>query len=147
MGNRVSFPICTSTQRKSKCISEMVSACLKLDNKWTDLHACCMDEAAQQKDYSLLCAAAAAAAARLENNHTPDTNFLSEDSLHLFAAKGTNRVTSSWRHRALGFMKKIKEICNQTNFPPGNIETSIFLLCVFPTTACQRERWDQFPQD
>lgn len=54
-----------------------------------------MDEAAQQKDYSLLCAAAAAAAARLENNHTPDTNFLSEDSLHLFAAKGTNRVTSS----------------------------------------------------
>lgn len=95
MGNRVSFPICTSTQRKSKCISEMVSACLKLDNKWTDLHACCMDEAAQQKDYSLLCAAAAAAAARLENNHTPDTNFLSEDSLHLFAAKGTNRVTSS----------------------------------------------------
>lgn len=40
VGNRLSFPICTSTQRKSKCISEMVSVCLKLDNKWADLHAC-----------------------------------------------------------------------------------------------------------
>ena len=30
-----------------------------------------------------------------ENNYTPDTNFLFEDSLHLFAAKGTNKETSS----------------------------------------------------
>lgn len=43
VGNRLSFPICTSTQRKSECITEMVSVCLKLDNKWTDLHACSRD--------------------------------------------------------------------------------------------------------
>lgn len=56
VGNRLSFPICTSTQRKSKCISEMVSACLKLDNKWTDLHACSMDEQPGTKiTHSLLC--------------------------------------------------------------------------------------------
>lgn len=69
MGNRLSFPICTSTQRKSKCISEMVSARLKLDNKWTDLHACSMDGAAQQKDYSLLCAAAAASLGKKAITH------------------------------------------------------------------------------
>lgn len=45
-----------------------------------------MDVAALQRDYSgsLL----SAAAANLENNYTPATNFLFEDSLHLFAAKG-----------------------------------------------------------
>lgn len=89
MGNRLSFPICTSTQRKSKCISEMVSARLKLDNKWTDLHACSTDGAVQQKDYSVL-----GAAASLGNNYTPVTNFLFEDSLHLCAAKGTNKEPS-----------------------------------------------------
>lgn len=90
VGNRLSFPICTSTQRKSKCISEMVSARLKLDNKRTDLHACSMDGAAQQKDNSLWNAAAS-----LENNYTTATNFLFEDSLHLFAAKGTNKEAGS----------------------------------------------------
>lgn len=70
----------------------MVSARLKLDNKWADLHACSMDGAAQQKDYTVL--GAAAAAASLENNYTRVTNFLFEDSLHLFAAKGTNKETS-----------------------------------------------------
>lgn len=67
----------------------MVSVCLKLDNKWRDLHACSMDGVAQQGDYSLL----HAAAARLENNYTPDPNFLFEDSL--FSAKGTNKANSS----------------------------------------------------
>lgn len=37
--------------------------------------------------------------ASLENNYTWVTNFLFEDPLHLFAAKGTNKDTGSW-HRA-----------------------------------------------
>ena len=71
----------------------MVSARLKLDNKWTDLHACSMDGAAQQRDNSALGAAAtaAAAAASQKNNYIQVTNFLFEHSLHLFAAKGTNK--------------------------------------------------------
>lgn len=71
----------------------MVSARLKLDNKWTDLHACSMDGEVQQKYYSVL-GTGAAAAAGLENNYTLVTNFLFKDSLHLFAAKGTNKETS-----------------------------------------------------
>lgn len=69
-----------------------------------------MDGVAQQEDYSLLCAAAA----RLQNNYTPDTNFLFEDSL--FSAKGTNKENSSWQHKTEWFMRKIqnktKGICN-----------------------------------
>lgn len=45
-----------------------------------------MAGAAQQKDYSLLYSATAAS---MENNYTPDTNFLFEDSL--FEAKGANK--------------------------------------------------------
>lgn len=69
----------------------MVSARLKLDNKWTDLHACSMDGAVQQKDNSVL---GAAAAASQKNNYKQVTNFLFEHSLHLFAAKGTNKESS-----------------------------------------------------
>lgn len=52
-----------------------------------------MHKAARQRDYSLLCAAAVAASRRGENNYTPDTNFIFEDSL--FAAKGTNKENTS----------------------------------------------------
>lgn len=55
-----------------------------------------MHKAARQRDYSLLCAAAVAASRRGENNYTPDTNFIFEDSL--FAAKGTNKENTSWQH-------------------------------------------------
>lgn len=55
-----------------------------------------MHNAARQRDYSLLCAAAVAAKSGGGNNYTPDTNFIFEDSL--FAAKGTNKENSSWRH-------------------------------------------------
>lgn len=60
VGNRLSFPICTSTQRKSKCISEMVSLCLKLDNKWADLHARRARRGAHVR--------------RKHNSYTPDTD-------------------------------------------------------------------------
>lgn len=70
-----------------------------------------MDGVAQQEDYSLLYAAAA----RLENNYTPDTNFLFEDSL--FSAKGTNKENRSWQNKTEWFYEekkhnKTKGICN-----------------------------------
>lgn len=57
------------------------------------MHACSMDVEASRKDYSVACAAAAAAT--VQNNYTPVTNFLLEDSLHLFEADGTHKESGS----------------------------------------------------
>lgn len=93
-----------------------------------------MDEAAQQKDYSLLCAAAS-----LTITHWLLIFLLRIHYTCLQPRGQTKRPVpdSPGQH---GFMKKKTEICNLTNFPPGNIETGIFRLCVFPTGACQGER-------
>lgn len=50
---------------------------------------CCMQQQQQQS---------------LENNYTPDTNFLFEDSLS--SAKGTNKENSSWQRRTEWFYEK-----------------------------------------
>ena len=104
----------------------MISGSLKLDKKWSDLNAYSIEGAAQQK---ILCVAFTASA-DLKSNYTQATNFLFEDSLHLFAAKGTSALTLAPDITVQN--EYIKEICNKTNFPPGNTETGIFFLCVFP---------------
>lgn len=112
-----------------------------------------MTGGARQEDYSVLCAAAAAASR--QNNYTPVTNFLFEDSLHLFAAEGANKdsgsltmmtttTTTTQAPCGLVLMKiKIKQVYNQTHFPAGNTETGVFffpsLLMCFSLAVHVRE--------
>lgn len=118
VGNRLSFPICTSTQRKSKCISEMVSVCLKLDNKWTHLHACGRKRTPQHVQ-------------KKHNNYTPDTHCQAS----LFAAHRKGRCLTVQSQNGINGGKKEKKPATKQNFHMATAKRWLYSCFSYPSMS------------